>query len=75
MTANQMYVRLLTETHHSVGTRSTAVTRMHIQDVLVGLLDLAVAETAAEFGGACSHQDTQDTSEALAGIEAHKLYA
>jgi hypothetical protein len=57
MTHTEIYQRLLTELHYAHGRRSTAATRLQLQDVLAALNELASKETGL------SNQDTQDEGE------------
>jgi hypothetical protein len=61
MTNFQLYVRLLTETSHHHGQRSTNSTRLTLQDVLCELRNRAAQDLGDPLG-----QETQDEAEAEA---------
>lgn len=67
MTFFRLYVRVLTETSHHHGTRSTNSTRLALQDVLCELRNRAAGERGDPLG-----QETQDEAEAEASRAARK---
>jgi hypothetical protein len=72
MTNLEMYIRLLTEMHHSVEVRPTSTTRMELQDVLTELRNRAVADAFPphwhDGGRGIIEQEVQDYAESEARI-------